>query len=174
MVGSCAGLLYFGFKSADGTVSPLIDALFAAIDNGTFPETYETETTKEFRDVTTKQQYADIGKSIATRLGRLKSKSVKGFNMRQFNADSFVDATYDATFEKGQGTITVKMKRESGVWKLVLFGVNSPVFEANRAIAKCASCGAPHTATALFCPSCGKAIPTSQEKSGSPPTPTSN
>ena len=155
MISACGGLLFLGFKTANSSVGPEIDRLFAAIDDGTFTETYETATTQEFRAATWKEQYADIGKAVSTRLGSMKSKSLKNFNMRQHNADSYVDVSYDAQFEKGSGQILAKMKRENGQLKLVNFRVNSPVFQQDIATAKCPKCGAPHASSARFCPSCG-------------------
>ncbi len=155
LIAACGGLLYLGFKTANSSVGPEIDRLLAAIDDGTFPETYETATTQEFRAATSKDQYAQIGKAVSTRLGRLKSKSLKRFNMQQHNADSYVDVSYDAQFEKGTGQILAKMKRENGQMRLVNFRVNSPVFQQDIATAKCPKCGAPHAASARFCPSCG-------------------
>src|SRR5437762_2518124 len=114
IIAACGGLLYLGYKTANTSVGPEIDRLFAAIDDGTFAETYETATSQEFRNATSKDQYAQIGKAVSTRLGRLKSKSLKSFNMRQHNADSYVDVAYDAQFEKGPGQILAKMKREKG------------------------------------------------------------
>jgi len=155
MIAACGGLLFLGYNTANKSVGPEIDRLFAAIDDGTFPQTYETATTQEFRSATSKDQYADIGKAVSTRLGRLKSKSLKNFNMRQHNADSYVDVVYDAQFEKGTGQILAKMKREKGQLKLVNFRVNSPIFTQDIATAKCPKCGAPHASSARFCPSCG-------------------
>src|SRR5262245_36862438 len=114
MIALCAGGLYCGYKTANDSVAPEIDRLFAAVVDGTFADTYQTDTTQEFRSVTSEEQYADIGKAIATRLGRLKSKTLKGFNFRQMNADSLVDVTYNATFEKGSGTIVARMKKQEG------------------------------------------------------------
>jgi hypothetical protein len=48
MIAACAGVIYLGYKTANDSVTPEIDRLFAAIDNGTFAETYEAETTQEF------------------------------------------------------------------------------------------------------------------------------
>ena len=128
LIAGCAGLLFVGFRNTDAAVSPRVDAMFRAIERGEFADTYETATTEEFRSVTTKQQYAAIGEAISTNLGRLKSKSLQGFNMQQVNADSFVDATYGAEFEKGSGTILARMKKEGESWKFVSFRVNSPLF----------------------------------------------
>ena len=168
LIAACGSLFYLGYKTANTSVGPEIDRLFAAIDDGTFADSYETETTQEFRNATSKDQYADIGKAVSTRLGRLKSKSLKNFNMRQHNADSYVDVVYDAQFEKGTGQILAKMKREKGQLKLVNFRVNFPIFTQDIATAKCPKCGAPHASTARFCPSCGAqlsddASPTSEK-----------
>ncbi len=95
---------------------------------------------------------------IGRRLGKLKSKSLQAFKMRQFNADAYIDASYNATFEKGSGTIIAQLKKEGSSWKFVTFRVNSPLIEQDIASARCASCGEPHPANAKFCPSCGAAI----------------
>jgi hypothetical protein len=171
VIAACGGLLYVGYKTAQKSVGPEIDRLFAAIDDGTFAETYETATTQEFRSATSREQYAQIGKAVSTRLGRLKSKSLKSVNMRQHNADSYVDVAYDAQFEKGPGQILAKMKREKDQWKLVNFRVNSPVFQQDIATAKCPKCGAPHAASARFCPSCGARL---SDDAGTKPEKTSD
>ena len=164
LIAACGGLLYLGFQTANKSVAPEIDRLFSAMEDGTFADTYETHTTAEFRKITSKEQYADIGKAISARLGRLQSKSMKSFNMRTVNAESFADLAYSATFEKGSGTIAAKMKREEGKWKFVSFQVNSPVFQQDIATEKCAQCGAPYPRSARFCPACGAAIVQSETK----------
>jgi len=155
LIGACAGLGFYAFKSANSTVGPEIDRLFAAIDNDTFAETYESDTAPEFRKQTSKEQYADIGKAVKNRLGPLKSKTMTGFNIRQHNADAYVDVAYNASFEKGKGTIAAKMKKQGGQWKIVTLRVNSPAFEKDLATATCPKCGAPHARDAKFCPACG-------------------
>jgi hypothetical protein len=164
VIGSCAGLLYFGYKNTDSTVSPRIDAMFSAIENNTFADTYETETSQELRDAASKEQYTALGDAIGLRLGKLESKSLQGFKMRQFNADSYIDVSYNATFEHGKGTIIAKLKRVGSVWKFVTFRVNSPLFGQDIVTAKCPSCGKPHTAKAKFCSSCGAAIATNGDE----------
>jgi hypothetical protein len=155
LIAVCGGLLYSGYQTATSSVGPEIDRLFTAMANGTFPETYTTATTSEFRSATSKEQYAEIGNAVSTRLGKLKTKSLKSFNMQQQNASSYVDVTYDASFEKGAGQIIAKLTQEDGEWRLVNFRVNSPVFQQDIATAKCPKCGAPHASGARFCPACG-------------------
>jgi len=166
LIAACAGFGFYAFKSANGSVGPEIDRLFAAIDNDTFSETYETDTTPEFRSQSSKQQYADIGKAVKNRLGRLQSKRMSSFNIRQHNADSYVDVAYNASFEKGKGTIAAKMKKQGDQWKIVTLRVNSPAFEKDLATATCPKCGAPHARDARFCPSCGAPLTDNENKSG--------
>ena len=129
LIGSCAGLLYVGFQRADTAVSPRIDALFLAIENESFAATYESETAQELRNVATQEQYTALGEAIRVRLGRLQSKSLQGFNMRQTNDQSYIEVSYQAAFEHGPGTIFAKLKNQDGMWKFVSFRVESPVFE---------------------------------------------
>ena len=163
-VALCGGFLYLGYKTASDSAGPKIDRLFAAIEDDTFAETYETDTTPEFQATTSKEQYSDIGKSVATRLGRLHRKSLESFSMHEYNAEATVDVTYTARFEKGKGEIDVKLKKQDGAWKLAAFRVNSPLFQQDLATANCPKCGAPHATTARFCPACGARLTQQPEK----------
>lgn len=160
---ACAGLLYMGYRSADTTVSPRIDEMFAAIEAGSFADTYETHTTAELRASASKQEYAALGNAIALRLGNIESKSLRAFKMRQHNASSYIEASYAATFEKGSGTIDAKLEKEGGEWKFASFRVNSPIFAQALAAVTCSACGEPHGADARFCPACGAAVQSGNE-----------
>lgn len=129
MLAVCGGFLYLGYRNVDANISPRVDALFSAIANGRTAETYETETTKELREVQTKENYVALGEKITEKLGALKTKSLIGFKVGTHNTDSYAEATYQATFEKGQATISVTMKQQDGQWKFVRFNVSSPNFK---------------------------------------------
>ena len=125
---SCAALLYVGYRSTDQHVSPIVDALFDAIDEGAFEETYDTLASPQMRGVTSREDYGKLGLVISRTLGRLRSKSLRSFEVRQLNTDSFVSATYNARFEKGAGTIFVEIVGVGDGWKVSTFRVESPVF----------------------------------------------
>lgn len=129
MLGICSGIFYLSYKKADATASPRVDALFSAIANHRFADTYETETTRELREAQSKEQYAALGEKFAEELGELKFKSLTGFKVSRHNGDSVNEATYRATFEKGEGTISVRLKQEDGKWKFLAFHVSSPVLK---------------------------------------------
>jgi hypothetical protein len=158
VIGSCAGLLYSGYKNTEAAISPRIDSMFAAMDNQSFSATYETETTQELRNVVSKEQYSALGDTIQTRLGRMNSKSLQGFKMQKSTNGAFIDVSYQAKFESGDGTILARLKKEGSEWKFVNFRVNSPLFLQDIATTKCASCGKAHAANAKFCPSCGTKV----------------
>lgn len=158
MLGLCGGFLYLGYRTADKAVSPQVDAMFAAMDDGSFADTYETHTTDELRSVASKEQYDALGKAIALRLGEFKKKTLHSFQMRRQNGGSYIDVRYSAEFEKGNGTIDARLKKEQGDWKFVAFHVNSPVFSQDLATVECSACGKPRSADARFCPSCGTAV----------------
>jgi hypothetical protein len=157
-IAACAGFVFFTFKNMDAAVSPKIDELFAAIDNGTFGDKYETETTPEFKKVTSRTQWEQIGMAVKTRLGRLKAKKLGQFNIQQLNADQSADVSYSATFEKGSGEILTRFRRTGGQWRLVSFFVRSPEFLIGLSTKACPYCGEACPASAKFCPKCGKPL----------------
>ena len=152
------GFLFLGFKNTDAALSPKIDALFAAIDDGTFNDMYATETTPELRTAATRKEWEQLGLLIKTRLGPLKSKSLTRFSVQQFNADFCTDAVYSATFEKGTGEILTRFRSIDGDWRLVVFRVNSPEFLTDLSTIACPFCGEACPASAKFCPKCGKPL----------------
>jgi hypothetical protein len=157
-IASCAGVLFLAYRNTDAAISPVIDELFARVENDTFADTYETHTSAELRKTVAREQYRDIGLSFKNRLGPLKSKTMQQFNVRQANANRYADVAYAAVFEKGSGRITGRFKKEGDRWLVVSLQVNSPVFQQDLATGKCPHCGEPHTAGAKFCPKCGKAL----------------
>jgi hypothetical protein len=173
VVALCAGSLFFTFRAMDSSISPMIDELFVAIDDDKFAETYDTHTTPEFRKVASREQYVQIGQTIKTRLGKLKSKTMSRFNVQQRNANQFADVVYSGTFENGTGTISAKLRKVGDQWQLVAFHVNSPEFTKDLATAKCHHCGQPHAADAKFCPKCGKPLTGETEKAVEPGVPAS-
>ena len=58
---SAAGTFYLTYRTADTDLSPKIDHIFAAINDGTLGEVYATETTPEFQEVMTRQQFEELG-----------------------------------------------------------------------------------------------------------------
>ena len=160
-VGCCSGVLFFGFRAyreTEAGISPRIDELFRAIDSDRFGETYVRDTTPEFQQITSRQQYEQLGSAIKTRLGALRSKKLVRLNTRRINAETSADVVYSATFEKGSGTIKATLKWSGDEWRFVGFRVDSPEFQKDLATATCPKCGKPHAAGAKFCPACGAAL----------------
>jgi hypothetical protein len=154
----CAGGLFYSFREMDAAISPRVDELFAAIEAETFAQTYDTHTSAELRNVSSREQYGQIGSTIKTRLGALQSKQLVRFNVRVLNGARVADVVYSGKFEHGAGTISVKMKKEGEQWVFVGFNVNSPEFNKDLATGKCPHCGQPHSSGAKFCSKCGKPL----------------
>ena len=169
LIAICGGLLYSGYRDADASISPKIDAMFVAIANDHFANSYASDTTPELKKVVTEEQFVELGKAINLRLGKLETKTRRGFKTRYQIGESYADVTYAAVFEKGEGTITATLKKHNGDWKFAGFRVNSPVFEQDIASQKCPSCGQHHASTAKFCPSCGAALSVDREKTSNTP-----
>ena len=153
----CAGTLVFSLGQASATVSPAVDKIFADLDRDP-GQAYDTHTSAEFRRVTSREEFITLGQRIKTRLGKLQSKSMRQLHSRQMNANRYTDVTYQATFEQGTGTISLRLQAEGDRWVLVSFQVNSPEFDKDAATGKCPHCGQPHPKDAQFCPQCGKEL----------------
>jgi len=125
----CAGVFLVTFQKMDAALSPQIDTLFRAIDEGAFANTYSTGTTPEFREAMTREQYEQLGRRIKARLGSLQSKKLTSINFQKQNAKTFADAVYDAQFAEGPATIEAKFEKTEGEWLLASFRVASPKLE---------------------------------------------
>jgi hypothetical protein len=152
-------LLYLAFKNVDADLSPRIDAMFAAIEDGRFGETYFTDTAPELRAAQTRAEYEQVGRLVKERLGTLRSKTLTLWNVQYFNAEGHADVAYSASFAKGQGTIRAQFKRTGGEWKLLNFRVDSPEFQKDLVSETCPHCGKLHPVAAKFCPNCGTPLP---------------
>jgi hypothetical protein len=153
----CVGTLVLLVGKASASVSPAVDQIFADLDRDP-GQAYDNHTSAEFRRATSRDEFITLGQRIKTRLGKLQSKSMRHLHSRQVNANSFTDVTYQATFEEGTGTISLRLQAEGDRWVLVSFQVNSPEFDKDAATGKCPHCGQPHPQKAQFCPQCGKEL----------------
>jgi hypothetical protein len=160
---ACGGFFFYMYKNMDKEISPKIDSLFAAMNDGTFADTYDTETTPEFRQAMPKEKYEQLGRTVKNRLGPLQSKFLVSWNSKQFNLDTTADVAYAASFEKGQGTINASFKRSGDEWRLLNIRVTSPELLKDMASENCPHCGKPCAPDAKFCPNCGKAIANEKE-----------
>jgi rubrerythrin len=159
LIGSCASLAYVAFRNANVSASPMIDAVFAAIADNTFADTYHEDLTRYAGRPISKEEVAAIGENIAEQLGKLRSKSLENSRMRWDSGVSLLNVAYNGKFEKGEGTILATLRKDDrSNWQLVGFRVQSPVLEQGIAVIKCPECGRRHTASAKFCPSCGARV----------------
>lgn len=152
--GLCGASIFFGTKSV-GAASERVDEFFAAVEQKRFAAIYDTEASAQYRTVSSREKHIEFGEMIDKHLGPLKSKTMQNFNSASLNGRSQVVVVYNATFEKGNGTIHAKLVWENGGWKFEEVRVQSPIFDKT---VICAACGAKHPVTAKFCPSCGKLV----------------
>lgn len=156
---ACAGMLartvQLGKRAAEGA-SDQIDEYLAAIDKNKFGAVYDYSVSKAYRRSATRDQRDAIGRTIASKLGSLKSKKMHSVYRGFGNGRSEITAVCDGEFEKGVGTISAKLVWEDGSWKFEEFRIQSPALVS---LSSCASCGASHPLDAKFCPTCGKEIP---------------
>jgi hypothetical protein len=119
--------LFSGYQKTAAAVSVRVDSLFATGKIDPFAEAYLTKTTPELRATVSKEKWEQIERAVDTHLGRLQSKALTQLNVKQTDACTVVEAAYDAWFEKGHGTISVKYKVVNEQWLLDNLSVGSPL-----------------------------------------------
>jgi hypothetical protein len=119
------------YSSADSrtaaAVSCRVDALFAKGKIDPFAEAYSAETTPALRDSITKDQWQQLDDAIETNLGRLNQKALTQLDVKRTNATVVVEAAYDAWFEKGDATISLRYEIVGERWLLGQLFVDSPL-----------------------------------------------
>ncbi|MGO8753273.1 MAG: DUF4019 domain-containing protein [Thermoguttaceae bacterium] len=157
-IAACVWVFFFAFRNTDAAVSAKVDAIFAAIQIGTFDEVYTRESAPELRQSITPKEWRQLGLTIQTYLGHLNSKKRSHYYVQQANSDRYVDVTYSATFEKGAGEIRTCFKNIDGEWRLAGFKVTSRELLKSWATIACPHCGETCPESAKFCPKCGKPV----------------
>jgi hypothetical protein len=125
--GVCGGGIYWGYQSANKSITPEIEALFRSPDIAAWNATFDTRLTPEFQASTSRDQYQQLGEVILTHLGPLKSASLRQVNVNTTNGITFANVTYAATFEKGDGQIVATLKGDGEAWRFQAFRVESPL-----------------------------------------------
>ncbi len=113
-------------KVEEPKLATRVEQLFSRMAAGTFAETYETETTPEFRSVTPLDKYKKLGDRVRERLGALKDKSIMGVNIVPQGGDLYANIQYKATFEQDKGTVMALFKKVDGSWKVQQIRINAP------------------------------------------------
>ena len=153
----CSGCGLGNATAAPTEVSQAIDSLLQNAAQGTWSATYETMTAPGFREKVSKEEYEKIGRLIHDRLGKLVSKSSTSFLIRNVNGVVTVQATYDAQFDLGKGTLRTTVLKTADGWRFLGFWIVSPELMETPGV-PCAECGNPRPKDAAFCPACGKKV----------------
>jgi hypothetical protein len=80
--------------------------------------------------VTQRAKFDELTALVRTVVGRCKSKQLRSVNERvALGGSSTSNLVFAATFEKGEGTITMDVVSEAGSWKILSWRTNSPLFD---------------------------------------------
>ncbi len=152
--------MYFGFRqvTGEGEVAVEVDRLFEEISQGRAAEFYRNSSSAELKRATSEQEFVDFSQKINEQLGKLQSKTVSNFSVRNQNLTNYVDAIYDCEFELGKASVKTRFKHENDQWLLHSFFVNSPKLLKGAVREKCPNCGQLYERGATFCPHCGKKL----------------
>jgi len=115
-------------QSMAGPQTEAADAFIAAVDEKRDDDAWAA-TAPAFRGTTTREKFGDFAQLVRDVVGRLKSKTLVGFNTRTvLGGDAVAALSWSAKFEKGDGTIQIDVVSLDGAWKIQKWNVNSPLF----------------------------------------------
>ena len=160
MIAACGGLIYIGFRqvTGEGELAVEVDQLFEEIAQGQAAEFYRNRGSAELKRATSEEDFVNLSQRINDQLGKLQSKTVSGFSVRNQNLTNYVDAVYDCQFERGKASVKTRFKRENDQWFLHSIHVESPELLKGAVREKCPNCGQLYEHGAKFCPNCGKEL----------------
>ena len=84
-------------------------------------------TGKQFREVTTKEEFADFNLVFNTRLGAIESSERSNFNVNTNNGVTRTVVVMDTVFEQGEGVQTYTFEGHGDDMQLLGWKVNSPL-----------------------------------------------
>ena len=136
---------------AKAKIAVEVDHLFQEIASGRAAEFYRSRCSDELKHATSEREFVVLSESINEHLGKLQSRTVSGFTY----GTNFVDAAYEAQFERGKASVRTRFVREHGLLLLQAFRVDSPQLAKDALRKKCPNCGGLYDLAAKFCPHCG-------------------
>lgn len=113
-------------ESSLAEVSDRVDQLFVSITAGEAEQIYESMCSPRFREVASLEKFQSLCERIQSRLGGVKSKSSTQFDMPYQAGDPVASVAYQATFDKGRGTMLATFEKIEGEWLLLRLNVNAP------------------------------------------------
>lgn len=112
-----------------GDQTAAVDSFVAAVDESRDDDAWAA-TSERFRATTSREKFGELTSLVRTVVGRCKSKRLRSLNAKQNLGGSTVSSlAYGATFEKGDGGIAIDLESVDGVWKVLTWRTNSPLFE---------------------------------------------
>jgi len=116
-----------GEMAAEQTAA--VDAFLAAVDESHDDDAWAA-TSARFRATTNREKFGEMTSLVRNVVGSCTSKQLRSFNTREnIGGPTVASLAYRATFEKGDGTISMDLETESGAWKVLSWRVNSPLFQ---------------------------------------------
>ena len=153
---ACAGHFFLGFRNTDAAFSPKIDALFAAIDNGTFKDMYATETTPELKKAATREEWEQLGLLIKTPWPP-QGQDAHAVRRSTVECRHVCRCYVLRDIERETREIsTARLRSVDGEWRLVVFRVKFSRVPHGLVHHSVSHCGEPCPKSAKFCPKCGK------------------
>ncbi|QDU54570.1 hypothetical protein [Aeoliella mucimassa] len=113
-------------EKANAAVSDEVDQLFRDIQAEKIKQIYEQTLSPKFREVATLEEFETITERLRTRLGALQSKTISTSEVNPYEGTLVASANYEATFEKGAGSLLVSFEQQGDEWQLLRLRVNAP------------------------------------------------
>lgn len=126
----CAGTIFFTLENAEDSIAPRIDQFLVALDRGLAGDLYDSVlNSDDLRASISKERYEEICKTISSKLGNSKSKSLRRLGVWRTNNLQFAEVRYRLFFERGEATLYAKLARKNDEWQFLNVQIKSTSFE---------------------------------------------
>ncbi len=127
ILGLVIGLLIGGStdkRTPEEQVADAVDAMLASLESGSGADAYRSETTNAYREAVRQNDFLEQYEQTGGKLGALQSKKSTRFESAPRPGGGMdALAVYDGEFEKGPGTIYVKLRKLDKKWLFEYFRI---------------------------------------------------
>jgi len=126
----CSGTLPSDFdaEKTSTEVGSVTSSLLNSMSSGDVAATYSSLLDEKVKEKMSLEKFQSLAQTIASKLGAFRNlQTANRVDFDPHRGGILVRTTYTAHFEKGDGEVSVAALKEGDQWRVLSFGVNSPL-----------------------------------------------